>query len=120
MDKKILELEKSLFKLEYVSNLDYLNSIIDDSYEEVGKSGLKYNKQDVINELNNLKNDRNITIYNYSCKELSAGVWIIHYITKSNDTNYYRTSIWKKIDEDIKIIFHQASLYNEVIDLIKN
>ena len=104
----ILDLEKSLFKYNYMSNIDYLNSIIDDQYEEIGKSGLLFNKDDVIKELSNLKTDRDIKIYNYTCREISNNIYLVHYITKSNNTNIYRTSIWKN-DESLKIIFHQAN-----------
>ena len=37
MEKTILELEKSLFKYEYMSDKEYLKDIIDDRYEELGK-----------------------------------------------------------------------------------
>ena len=118
MEKTILEMEKSLFKYEYMSNKEYLNNILDDRYEELGKSGKKYNKHDVISKLNNYKSDRNIVIYNYTCKEISKDIWIIHYITLSNSTKFYRTSIWKKDINSIKIVFHQASEYKEDINLV--
>ena len=44
MKNKILELEKRLFKHEYMSNVDYLKNVIDEKYLEVGKSGRKFNK----------------------------------------------------------------------------
>lgn len=53
MKNKILELEKSLFKYEFMSNIDYLNEIVDDKYIEIGKSGKMINKENVINELSN-------------------------------------------------------------------
>ena len=37
MENIILELEKSLFKYEFMSDIEYLNKIIDDKYVEVGK-----------------------------------------------------------------------------------
>ena len=67
MKNKILELEKSLFKYEYMTDIAYLNEIIDDQYIEVGKSGKQFNKEDVIKELSILKEDRKISIYNYTC-----------------------------------------------------
>ena len=70
MNKKILELEKSLFKYEFMSNISYLNEIIDDKYIEVGKSGKKFNKKDIINELSILKEDRKISIYNFICDKI--------------------------------------------------
>ena len=114
----ILELEKSLFKLEYMSDKNYLNNIIDDNYLEIGKSGIFINKEDVINELTCLDKDRDIDIYNYSCLELSNNVYLVHYVTISNKDYIYRTSIWKK-DKQYKIIFHQASILKEDIKLIK-
>ena len=65
MKNKILELEKSLFKYEYMTDIAYLNEIIDDQYIEVGKSGKQFNKEDVIKELSILKEDRKISIYNF-------------------------------------------------------
>ena len=119
MKNKILELEKSLFKYEYMTDIVYLNEIIDDKYIEVGKSGKKFNKQDIINDLSILKEDREITIYNFTCDKIEENIYLIHYITKSNEDNIYRTSIWKKENGKIKIIFHQASLYKDNINLIK-
>lgn len=113
---KILELEKSLFKYEYMSNNEYLNNIIDDNYKELGKSGILFNKDDVVNYLLSQQRDRNIEIYNFSDEELAPNLWIVHYITLSDDKKIYRTSIWK----DNKIIFHQASVLSDNTELIRN
>ena len=119
MEKTILELEKSLFKYEYMSDKEYLKDIIDDRYEELGKSGKKFYKCDVIDELNSLKTDRNIAIYNYTCEEICKSLWLVHYITLNNDIKIYRTSIWKRTKNITKIIFHQASQYKDNVDLIR-
>ena len=113
---KILELEKSLFKYEYMSNNEYLNNIIDDNYKELGKSGILFNKDDVVNYLLSQQRDRNIEIYNFSGEELAPNLWIVHYITLSDDKKIYRTSIWK----DNRIIFHQASVLSDNTELIRN
>lgn len=117
MKDKILELEKSLFKYEYMSNREYLNKIIDNKYLEIGKFGKKFNKDDVIKELSVLEVDRQIKIYNFIYNEIEENIYLIHYITKNNNDNIYRTSIWKKEKDEIRIIFHQASLYKENINL---
>ena len=104
-----------------ISLSHYINDgslVIDDTYEEIGKSGSIYNKKDVIQELNNLKEDRNIEIYNFKCNKISNNIYLVHYITKNNDKNIYRTSIWKE-ENNLKIIFHQASEYKENIELEK-
>ena len=119
MDEKILKLEKSLFKYEFMSNKEYLNNIIDNDYKELGKSGRLFNKQDVINELSKLKTDRDIVIYNYKCSKINENIWIVNYITLSNNVTIYRTSIWKKEKDIVKILFHQASEYKEEVELFE-
>jgi hypothetical protein len=117
-DKRILNKEKSLFKYKYIKDINYLAEVIDDNYEEIGKSGNIFYKDDVINELSNLKTDRNITIFNYKCRKIDTNIYLINYITKHNQNNIFRTSIWKQENNKFKIIFHQASLYSEDIKLI--
>ena len=79
----------------------------------------KFNKKNVINDLSDFKEDRKITIYNFTCDKIEENIYLIHYITKSNNDNIFRTSIWKKEYDKIKIIFHQASLYNDNVELIE-
>lgn len=112
----ILELEKSLFKYEYMSNKEYLDNIIDDNYKELGKSGILFNKDDVVNYLLSQQRDRDIEMYNFSGEELMPDLWIVHYITLNDNKKIYRTSIWKHN----KIIFHQASEYKDDIDLMRS
>ncbi len=117
MNEQILKLEKSLFKYEYMTNIEYLNKVIDDEYIEIGKSGKIFNKKEVIDELSALKEDRKITIYNFTCHTIEHNIFLVHYVTKSGNDNIYRTSIWKKENNIIKILFHQASFYKEEIEL---
>ena len=118
MKTKILELEKSLFKLEYTSDENYLNKILHDNFLECGKSGFLFNKEITVKELLECTEDRNITIYNYNCRKISTNIFLVNYITKNNNDNIFRTSIWKKENNKFKIIFHQASLYLEEAELI--
>ena len=117
-NKIILDKEKSLFKYKYMKDIKYLEELIDDDYKEIGKSGKVFNKEDIIEYLSNLKEDRNITIYNYNCRKISTNTFLVNYITKNNNDNSFRTSIWKKENNKFKIIFHQASLYLENTKLI--
>lgn len=119
MKLELLELEKKFFDVKYMSNLEYLDKYIDDEYLEVGKSGYFINKKEVINELSNLKESRNIDIYNFSQKQIDENTYIAHYITLNKEQEkIYRTSIWKK-EENFKILFHQASILTDDIILTK-
>ena len=118
-DSSILEAEKSLFKWRYMSDVVYLDRIIDDNFVEIGKSGKKLIKKDVIEELSNLGHDRLIDIYNFECIKLNDNVWLAHYITLSEEKKIYRTSIWKNVNGNLKILFHQASEFKDDAELKK-
>ena len=115
----ILELEKSLLKKEFMSDIAYLEKILDDRFTEVGKSGRMFNKQDIISALSTLEKDRMIAIYNYVCSKIGENVYLIHYITKNGEDRIFRTSIWIGKDGQFSILFHQASLYKGNDDLIE-
>lgn len=120
MKSELLELEKNFFKYEYMSNYNYLNNTIDDSYIEVGKSGRMFNKKIVVDSLLTFKENRPLTIYNFTYEKLGETIYLVHYITKDNETKIYRTSIWKLLNNDLKIIFHQASLLNDEVNLVES
>ena len=117
MYRTLLDLEKDFFRYDKITDRTWLDSTLHDKFKEVGKSGIIFYKEDTINSLMALKADRNITIFNFEIEELKADCWIVHYITKdSDDKLFYRTSIWVK-ENNLKLIFHQASKLNLVINL---
>ena len=117
MENTILDLEKNLFKYEYISKKEWLDKVIHECFTECGKSGYLYKKEDTIESLLTCNEDRNIVIYNYTCKQIDEHTWLVHYITTTDETNLiYRTSIWVK-EDNLKLIFHQATKYNENITL---
>lgn len=118
--QKLLELEKSFFRHACISDRVWLENTIHNDFAECGKSGLLFNKQDTIQSLLQCKTDRNIEIYNFNCCKIDDKSWIVHYITKTGeDQKYYRTSVWVG-HKNPQLYFHQATILNEDIALIKN
>ena len=111
--REILELEKSLFKLRYMSDSEYMDRILRDDYLELGKSGRFFDKSKVIEDLAALTRDRPIRIFNFEARK-TDGVWLVHYITKDGDELIYRTSIWSA---EKQLFFHQASHLKTKIEL---
>lgn len=73
-------------------------------------------KSDTIKSLQECIEDRKIKIYNYECEQIDTNTYLIHYITKSYDKFIYRISIWIMKD-NLKLLFHQASMLNEELEL---
>lgn len=115
---QIFDLEKKLFKYEYMSDRKWLEDTIHDKFLECGKSGYFFYKEDTIDELMKCDKDRDIEIFNYEYVSLSSDAHMVHYITKSGDDLIYRTSIWV-MDGNLKLVFYQASKLNEKVNLIK-
>lgn len=95
---------------------NFLNEVIDDKFIEFGKSGYFFSKFYTIKSLQECIEDRKIKIYNYECEQIDTNTYLIHYITKSYDKFIYRTSIWIMKD-NLKLLFHQASMLNEELEL---
>lgn len=116
MYQTLLRLEKDFFKLSCISDRNWLENIIHDSFTECGKSGLLFDKQQTVQDLLNCTADRNIDIYNFECSAVDEKTWIVHYITCSDGRQYYRTSLWV-MEDTLRLYFHQASELNMKIDL---
>ncbi|MGN0972342.1 MAG: DUF4440 domain-containing protein [Aristaeellaceae bacterium] len=120
MTDRILELEKSLLSVVCMSDRAYLEAIMDDDYLEIGQSGRIFTKADEIRALSAEKDDRRIVICNFTCQPLDDKVFLAHYLTKSGEDIIYRTSIWRMENGRLRIVFHQASLYREPVDLVES
>ena len=101
-----------------MSNSEWLNKIIHDNFQECGKSGYLFNKNGTVNFLLECEEDRKIDIYNFRCEKIDDNTWIVNYITTVNKDKYFRTSIWV-MDNNLKLLFHQASKLNFEVELIK-
>lgn len=112
MRQTLWELESCFFKRDYISNRVWLDNILHEAFCECGKSGHLADKQATIEGLLACGTDRDIHMEAFECREISAGSWMVHYITKSDGRSYYRTSIWV-MENEPRLLFHQASLLQE-------
>ena len=92
-----------------------LNELIADEFIEIGATGKKWDKGSIVREL--LKEENiEINTSNFTVRELSEDLRLAMYlsvkINKSDKTEIksIRSSIWKFIDGNWKIIFHQGTL----------
>lgn len=109
MYNTLLNLEKSFFKLQYISDRNWLERILHDDFHECGKSGLLFGKEETVESLIKCTSDRNIVIYNFDYRTITDNSWLAHYITESDNKQYYRTSLWVEENKTIKLLFHQAT-----------
>lgn len=114
MYNTLLDLETRFFKLSYISDAAWLDEVLHDNFHEMGKSGVLYNKSETIYGLLKCKADRDIEINNFEYIKIVDNSWLVHYVTQSDNKQYYRTSVWVK-EENIKLFFHQATEQKKII-----
>lgn len=103
--------ETCLFSKEFCQKEDNLRGLIHEDYMEYGASGKIYYRQEELNYLLCLKEDRSIEITDFHQEYIKEDVILVHYRSKHLDKQKeaLRTSVWVKTDEGWKIKFHQGT-----------
>lgn len=109
MEEKLLALEKCFFDETFIADEKWLDSVIHCDFLEYGKSGSFFRKADTIEGLLSCSGNREIEINDFSCEEVVADCWLVHYVTESPGEKYYRTSLWVRENGCLQLRFHQAS-----------
>jgi len=114
MNEKILQYEKDFFSFKFCSNRANLENRLAKDFFEYGKSGMIHTRENTINSLASLTEDRRIEIINFELTVLSEDVLLVHYTSWHKDDDLYtlRTSIWRYEDGEWKLYFHQGTPLN--------
>ena len=111
LESMILQFEKDFFDVDFCCSKINLENRLSVNFYEYGKSGVIYDRDRTIYMLSTMRNNKNITIDNFSATLLDENVIIAHYLSQDIDSGQYalRTSIWKKEDDLWKMFFHQGT-----------
>jgi hypothetical protein len=114
LKKIILGSEEKLNNTEVRKSADELDDLIADNFFEIGSSGKKYFKEDVINFLQ-LESEQKIFIEDFEMTELTDGLILANYraVKLNPKTNVkifsLRSSSWRLFNGKWKIVFHQGT-----------
>lgn len=114
MNDLFLNLEERLLEPNIRKSPQELEGLIADDFTEFGSSGRIFNKQHVI-EFLQLETSDKISILDFNTVELSQGIVLVTYkavrfITSTGaEVSSLRSSIWKLIDGNWKLVFHQGT-----------
>lgn len=117
----IYDLENQLLKLETRQSREKISKLLSDDFFEFTSSGFvwHYNKNKAIDSSVNLVS-LDWEIKDFSIKILAADVILATYkLVKNNEEEFHkkyslRSSIWKNIDGNWKMIFHQGTPMSEL------
>ena len=109
----IKNLETELLQPEVRKAKERLNELLADEFIEIGESGKKYNKQEILNDLPE-QTEIKFTISNFNAVEVSPDIVLATYQAEEeiagNKTSSLRSSFWQNKNGKWQIIFHQGTL----------
>ena len=104
----IKQLELELNNPKVRKNKARLNELLADNFEEVGKSGNKFTKDEIIRNLLEEENT-DFSAHDFSFELLSEDCVLVKYTTTLNGQSAHRCSIWKKQQSNWQIHYHQGT-----------
>jgi len=112
MSEHIKLLELSLLDVDIRKDINILNKLIADEFVEFGSGGKIYTKTDILQHLST-ESKREFEMSNFSTVVLADNCMLATYQLQEKDSKSLRSSIWKKFNNDWKMIFHQGTLVQE-------
>lgn len=121
--EKLLEhlrsLETELHQPEVRSNTVRLDKLLHEAFTEIGQSGRRYTRDEIIDELAVEKDPGKVLSENFTVQQVSAGVAILTYSSAHVDANgkesqrTHRSSLWQETPKGWQIRFHQGTAAKE-------
>ena len=106
---EIESLEKKLLVSASRKSINTLDELLADDFKEFGKSGLVYNKQDILSRLPN-EEPKEFNAKYFEVKSLGDTAYLINFRTLENSVEVLRSSIWKSINGRLQMVFHQGTV----------
>jgi hypothetical protein len=93
-----------------------VESMVDDDFWEVGASGRRYTRNFVLEVLESRARTPEEDLWetsDFRCQELAAGLYLLTYTLRQGERVTRRTTIWRRSEDDWKIVFHQGTVVEE-------
>ncbi|MFC1655681.1 DUF4440 domain-containing protein [Patescibacteria group bacterium] len=111
MNDLIKELEEELLKPDVRKSPERMGELLADDFFEFGASGKRYSKKEIIEILPTLP-ESNLSLSDFETIELAPDTILATYraFNEKIQRKSLRSSIWKNIDGNWQMIFHQGTI----------
>jgi|SRR5688572_26014303 hypothetical protein len=113
-DRKLLDLEKRLARVEQKLSAEEAANLIADEFVEFGASGKVWNKAEIVSALPTWPPSQSV-LENFRVTELSASVCLVTYKLSrepERPDGTLRSSIWRCTNGKWQMVFHQGTKFN--------
>ena len=111
---EIIKLEESLFSADIRTSKSHLEQLITDDFIEVGSSGIRFGKSEVLDRLPT-ENAPEISATDYEIRQLASDTVMLLYksiLVKHEEAEpiySHRCSIWQKVNYQWQMTYHQGT-----------
>lgn len=111
--KQLLELETNLLKPEVRRSREAVARLLADDFVEFGSSGAIYSKEQILEGLQS-EVPLNYSVADFRVAEIADGVFLATYRTlarspASTRMQARRSSIWRQVEDQWQMLFHQGT-----------
>ena len=110
--QRLIDLEQALLEPEVRASRERLDALIADDFEEIGASGARFGKPEVLARLPK-EGGVSFLASDFSARELCPGLVLLNYRGKRDDgtieTTSLRSSIWRLELSGWRMTFHQGT-----------
>jgi hypothetical protein len=93
-----------------------VESMVDDDFWEVGASGRRYTRNYILEVLETrarTPEEDSWETSDFRCQELATDLYLLTYTLRQGERVTRRTTIWRRSQDDWKIVFHQGTVVEE-------
>lgn len=111
LKETLFQYEMDFFCAEFCKDVNNLESRISEDFYEIGSSGVEITRDEVIEALSGLVEDREIELSEFAVDMLDENTALARYKAhfKENGKVSWRTSIWKRQKGDWVMFYHQGT-----------
>ena len=110
---ELMKREPLFHREEFGTTREDYERMTDPDFWEVGASGRRYSRENVVESLEGrYKNLTHETWYieDFQCQEVAKDNYLVTYTLFQDDRQSRRSTIWRRSDNDWKIVYHQGTL----------
>ena len=113
--KRLRKLEVKLHQPEVRSNANRLSELLHESYTEIGRSGRRYSRSDILKQLPLENPTGTVWSGEFSVEEIGPDLALLTYLSARIDASggksrrTLRSSLWQRTSKGWQIRFHQGT-----------
>ena len=106
----VWQAEKELLNPAVRASAEKISACLADDFIEIGRSGRRFNKNDILERLPAGQGESDFTATNPSFVQLSDSLILVSYTLRDTGGASYRSSVWDVSDSAPKMRFHQGTI----------